>query len=296
MPDRPVNAALMQLREIIDHLRCHQLPDEQLLQLFLDQRDEDAFAALVKRHRAMVLGVCQSVLRHVQDAEDVCQATFLVLTRKAASIRNKGAVASWLHGVAYRLARKLEASRAKAGPEHIAPRSPINPLDELSWREVRQIIHEEIERLPQTYRLPVILCTLEGQTQDEAANRLGWTAATLKGRLDRGREMLRRRLTAPRSGLGSAAAGHAPGTGCFVRRRCGHHRPRRAGVQVGSGTCHGPFRPCLCSGPGGIEGYADGQGDAGDCRGDDNWGTGWRRRLGHVPGGGCETCCGRWEG
>jgi RNA polymerase sigma factor (sigma-70 family) len=193
MPNRATNRALGQLHKLLSP--GYHLTDEQLLQRFVTQRDESAFAALFKRHGSMVLGVCLSVLRHTQDAEDACQASFLVLVRKAASIRARESVASWLHGVAYRLARKLEATRARKHAEETHDRPPPNPIDELNWREVREIIHVELQRLPRTYQLPIILCYLEGQTQDEAAKRLAWTAATLKGRLDRGREMLRRRLT-----------------------------------------------------------------------------------------------------
>jgi RNA polymerase sigma factor (sigma-70 family) len=201
MPNRATNVALGQLHKWLSSPQ--QMRDEALLRRFVTQRDEAAFAAIVKRHGPMVLGVCQSVLRHVQDSEDACQATFLVLAKKAGSIHHKGSLASWLHGVAYRLARKVEASRCRLPPATTANQPPLSPLDELSWREVRQIVHEELERLPVAYRQPLVLCHLEGQTQDEAARQLGWTASTLKGRLDRGRDMLRRRLT--RRGLALAA-------------------------------------------------------------------------------------------
>jgi RNA polymerase sigma factor (sigma-70 family) len=191
MSHRAVNAALGQLHKLLTPPA--QLSDADLLALFLAQRDEAAFAALVKRHNPMVLGVCRSVLRHAQDAEDACQASFLVLARNAASIRSKSSLAAWLHGVAYRLARKLEVARARAVTGS-SERAATNPLDELSLREAQQIVHEELNRLRETYRLPLILCYLEGQTQDEAANRLGWRTTTLKGRLDRGRELLRKRL------------------------------------------------------------------------------------------------------
>jgi RNA polymerase sigma factor (sigma-70 family) len=193
MPNRATTSALGQLHKLLSP--GYHLTDEQLLQRFVTQRDESAFAALFKRHGPMVLGVCLSVLRHTQDAEDACQASFLVLARKAASIRARESVASWLHGVTYRLARKLEATRTRKPIDGTRDRPPPNPIDELNWREVRQVIHVELQRLPRSYQLPLILCYLEGQTQDEAAKRLGWTAATLKGRLDRGRDMLRRRLT-----------------------------------------------------------------------------------------------------
>jgi RNA polymerase sigma factor (sigma-70 family) len=201
MPNRAINAALGQLHRLASP--GYQLPDDQLLYNFLSGADEAAFAALVKRHGPMVFGVCQSVLGHAQDAEDAYQATFLMLARKGASIQKKRSVAAWLHSVAVRLARKHKATRQPLHPRASAPSLPPSPVDELSWREVRQIVHEEIGRLPKSYQLPLILCYLEGQTQDEAARRLGWTAGTFKGRLDRGREALRRNLT--RRGLASAA-------------------------------------------------------------------------------------------
>src|SRR6266852_2491640 len=122
----------------------------------------------------MVVGVCRSVLRHAQDAEDVCQATFLVLARKAISIRKPTSLASWLHGVAYRLAKGAKAHRDQVFDRRSNNRSQPNPMDELTGRELRQILHEELDRLPESYRMPLILCYLEGQTRDEAAGQLGW--------------------------------------------------------------------------------------------------------------------------
>jgi RNA polymerase sigma factor (sigma-70 family) len=193
--DAEPSTALAQLRKLLAAVRDSRLPDNQLLARFVAERDEAAFAALVKRHGPMVLGVCQSVLRHAQDAEDVCQATFLILAQKAGSIRKKNSVASWLHGVAHRLAWKLETSRRRLPKPVVSDRMAANPMDELSWREVREIVHEELARLPENYRQPLILCYLEGQTQEQAARQLGWTAGMLKGMLTRGRDVLRQRLT-----------------------------------------------------------------------------------------------------
>src|SRR5262249_26855177 len=142
----------------------------------------------------MVLAVCRSVLRHAQDAEDACQATFLVLARKATTVRKPHSLAHWLHGVAYRLAARARAERDRPHDRRNTDRPPANPLDELTGRELHQILHEELARLPESYRLPLILCYLEGEPQDEAARQLGWTVTTLKGRLNRSRNLLRRRL------------------------------------------------------------------------------------------------------
>jgi RNA polymerase sigma factor (sigma-70 family) len=195
MATRGVRSALGEVRQLLAAQLGSQLSDEQLLERFLARREESAFAALMHRHGPMVLGVCRSVLRHPQDAEDASQATFLVLARKAASIRRQTSLASWLHGVAYRLAMKAKARRRPLPQAPAGDRPSPGPMDELTWRELRQTLHDELERLPERYRLPLILCYLEGQTQEEAARRLGWTPGALKGRLDRGRDLLRRRLT-----------------------------------------------------------------------------------------------------
>src|SRR5262245_32785863 len=179
-------------------------PDRHLLERFLTHQDEAAFAALVERHGAMVLGVAWNVLRHRQDAEDVFQATFLVLARKAGSVRKQGSVGSWLHGVTHRLALKARAAAAarrryetcSAGP------APGEPPDDLTWRELSAILHEELQRLPERYRAPLVLCYLEGLTQDQAAEHLGLAKGTLRGRLERGRLLLRGRLS--RRGLAPA--------------------------------------------------------------------------------------------
>jgi RNA polymerase sigma factor (sigma-70 family) len=181
-------------------------PDDQLLQRFAATRDEAAFAALVRRHGPMVLGVCRRLLRQEQDAEDVFQATFLVLARRAGAVRRTQSVASWLHGVAGRLSLKARtgAARRSARPLGAVNEPAADPPDELSWREVRGALDEELGRLPEKYRAPLVLCYLEGLARDEAAARLGCPLGTLKGRLERGRDLLRRRLT--RRGLALSAA------------------------------------------------------------------------------------------
>ncbi len=170
--------------------------DGPLLERFVRQRDEDAFAQLVSRHGPLVFGLCRRVLGNVQDAEDVFQATFLVLARKAASIRKPGSLSSWLHGVAYRLALKTKAEIER---RHIHEQQTALPAEsaeiDWSWREVRGLLDEELQRLPEKQRLPLVLCYLEGLTQDEASRRLGWPRGTLKRRLESGRERLRLRLT-----------------------------------------------------------------------------------------------------
>jgi RNA polymerase sigma factor (sigma-70 family) len=182
--------------------RAGQVPDSSgasdplLLERFLQRRDEVAFGMLVARHGPMVLGVCRSLLRHEQDAEDAFQATFLVLARKAGSIRSQESLGSWLHGVAYRLSCNLQArSRRRRVHERRAPLMPAaDPTLDVTVRELNQAVMEEIGRLPDKYRKALVLCYLEGATQEAAAQQLGCSPGALRGRLHRGREELRRRL------------------------------------------------------------------------------------------------------
>jgi RNA polymerase sigma factor (sigma-70 family) len=182
--------------------------DDELLAQFLDERDERAFAALMERHAGMVLGVCRRVLRNAHDAEDACQAVFLVLARRAPSICKSGSLASWLHGVAWRVAHKLRTSLARRHGRERAAAAPAasgtSAEPDISLREVQRLVDEELNRLPARYKGPLVLCYLEGKTQDEAARELGCTLGSLRGKLERGREMLRARLL--RRGVASASA------------------------------------------------------------------------------------------
>src|SRR5581483_58270 len=144
-------------------------------------------------HGPMVRGVCRRVLRHAEDAEDVFQATFLVLARKAGSIRWKRSIAPWLYQVAYRLAHKGRVQAARRRELQATVEPAAKAVDE-SWREVCAVLDEELHNLTEKYRAPLVLCYLEGQTRDEAAERLGWSLGTIKRRLQKGRELLRLRL------------------------------------------------------------------------------------------------------
>jgi RNA polymerase sigma factor (sigma-70 family) len=197
------------VRRIVSH--DAPVPDDAvLLNRFVSHRDDAAFEMLVARHGSMVLRVCRRLLGNAEDAEDASQATFLVLARKANSIRPPGSLVAWLHSVAYRisLGARAAASRHRlrvASAPDLAPLDPHpDPLAELSAREALRLLEEEVRRLPITYRMPIILCCLEGLSQEEAARRLGWTLGSLKGRLERGRKRLHRRLIA--RGLELAAA------------------------------------------------------------------------------------------
>ncbi len=192
------------LCRVIDDQRGRHLSDQDLLRRFQDQRDEPAFHLLLRRHGPMVLDVCRGVLRNEADAEDAFQATFLILARKAASIRKTASLGSWLHGVAYRTALKARVQSAtRQKHEARAPARPIAEPDDLTWQEVRQVLHEELTGLAERYRAPLVVCYLEGKTQDKAAAQLGLAKSTLKERLERGRSLLRARLV--RRGLGPTA-------------------------------------------------------------------------------------------
>jgi len=185
------------------------LPDELLIERFLTHEGEEAeiaFRAIVVRHGPMVLGVCRHVLNQHQDAEDAFQATFVVLARKAASIHDRRVLGRWLYEVAYRIAvrAKSTAMRRRTLERQVTEMSVTAPDSEAGWNELRPVIHEEVSRLPEKYRTPVVLCYLEGKTNEEVAQLLRWPVGTVKGRLSRARELLRSRLT--RRGLALSAA------------------------------------------------------------------------------------------
>jgi RNA polymerase sigma factor (sigma-70 family) len=229
----------------------HVADDGDLLARFVAERDEAAFSALVYRHGPMVLGVCRRLLAHRQDAEDAFQATFLVLARKAAAIRHGEVLASWLHGVARRTALRLRARSSRRGTERLGDEEPIAPgaAPSAALREAMQVVDEELARLPAHYRAPLVLCYLDGRTQDEAAVQLGWTVGAFRGRLERGRDMLRKRLTRRGVNLSAALIGLgldvAPAPAAQVSaavsaalRRGGHEAGASAvPVQVAEGVC-----------------------------------------------------------
>src|SRR5262249_33119208 len=170
--------------------------DRQLVEQFLDGHDEAVFEAIVRRHGAMVYRACWRVLQHHQDAEDAFQATFLVLAQRLRTVRKHASLASWLHGVAHRVALKAKAEAAtRRRHEQQAAVSPPVPPDDVSWGEVRAVLDAELVGLPEKWRLPLVLCYLEGRTQDEAAEQLGWSKRTLRRRLEEGRTGLGHRLS-----------------------------------------------------------------------------------------------------
>lgn len=176
------------------------LSDAQLLRRFAQARDstgELAFRELILRHGPMVLAVCRQVLRHSHDVDDAFQATFLVLARRADSIRIGQSLGPWLCSVAYRTAQRARAvaSRYRLGNEEQLQNAEDRPEDDDPFKvDLRPLLYEELGRLPDRYRAPIVLCHLEGKTHEQAARLLDWPVGTLSGRLSRGRQLLRARL------------------------------------------------------------------------------------------------------
>jgi RNA polymerase sigma factor (sigma-70 family) len=188
--------------QVIRHLRKAMLlqdgagmTDGQLLGRFIEHRDEAAFAALVKRHGPMVWGVCRRLLPH-HDAEDAFQATFLVLVRKAASVLPREMVANWLYGVARQTALHSRRTTARRGARErqVTPMPEPAVAEQHLWHDLQPLLDQELARLPDKYRVAIILCNLEGKTRKEAARQLGCPEGTLAARLARGRVMLAKRF------------------------------------------------------------------------------------------------------
>src|SRR5437763_5306640 len=201
MPTSPLN-------RVIQHLLADLRPDGdaltdgELLGRFLRSRDQDALAALVRRHAPMVWGVCCRLLHNHHDAEDAFQATFLVLVRKAADMPRQ-AVANWLYGVARQTAVRLRATAAKRGRREMqvvnmpepGTRSQESGVSGQQWADLQSVLDEELSRLPDHYRGVIVLCDLEGMTRKEAARQLGIPEGSVASRLARARVMLAKRLT-----------------------------------------------------------------------------------------------------
>jgi RNA polymerase sigma factor (sigma-70 family) len=203
---------LPQLRKIVGMREEAGASDAHLLARFIDQRDDVAFAALVRRHGPMVFGVCRRVLRCEHDAEDAFQAAFLVLVRKAASIRSRELLANWLFGVAYKTALKARALAARRRGRETQVTDMPEPQAERQeqlWQELQPLLDRELSRLPDKYRIPVLLCELEGKTRKDAARQLGLAEGTLSSRLARARTMLAKRLARHGLAVSGAALGLA---------------------------------------------------------------------------------------
>jgi RNA polymerase sigma factor (sigma-70 family) len=191
-------AVFHQIRRIFGAGSVRGLDEGQLLARFVETRDEAAFEGLVARFGPMVLGVCRQLIPDRHAAEDAFQATFLVLAKKAPSIRDGDRLGNWLYGVALKVAKRSRTdqfrrrSREEESPHNMP--EPIGPGPSSDDPDLGPVLHEELSRLPEKYRAPVVLCYLEGRTYEEAARRLGWPVGTVKGRLSRAKDLLRERL------------------------------------------------------------------------------------------------------
>jgi RNA polymerase sigma factor (sigma-70 family) len=192
----PLQGVIHHLRRAVAREESGDVTDAQLLDAFVRRRDEAAFELLLWRHASMVLGVCRRQLHDHHEAEDALQATFMIFVRKAATISKRDSVGCWLHRVACRIALRARAQAARrpkstlSSDEVPAREGP----DEVLWRDLRPVLEEEVDRLPEKYRRPFILCYLEGNTNEQAAQQLGCPKGTVLSRLMRGRERLRIRL------------------------------------------------------------------------------------------------------
>jgi RNA polymerase sigma factor (sigma-70 family) len=186
-------------------MRGNATTDSQLLDCFVRDRDSAAFRNLVVRHGPAVLQVCRGILHDQHEAEDAFQATFLVLIRKAPSIQDPEALGGWLRGVAYRTSvrARCRAARRRMIEKTRGDVPPVEQFSDELAPELRQMVREELDRLPDSYRQPLTLCYIDGLTNQEAASRLGWPVGTVKVRLVRGRRLLRERLDRRGASLGA---------------------------------------------------------------------------------------------
>jgi RNA polymerase sigma factor (sigma-70 family) len=197
MNSEKLEAALRDIRNLVKMPGEECIADEELVRRYADGREEAAFAALVRRYGPMVLRVCYRVLHQSHDAEDAFQATFLTLAREAASLRRFDAVGSWIHGVAYHAALRVRqrlARQRQRDERYISPKTDNGPDEGILREDVQAALYEELHRLPEKYRIPLVLCNLMGRTQDEVARELGLHRTALSKRLKRAYSQLRQRL------------------------------------------------------------------------------------------------------
>ncbi len=188
---------LGQIQRLFNRGTVSGLSEGQLLSRFVGERDEVAFEAIVSRHGPMVLGICRRLLDDPHDVEDAFQATFLILVKKARVLRDRDLLASWLYGVALRVATRSRRNRTR---RRMRERTDIDndvmtPADDGDRREIWSEIDAEVARLPAKFRTPIVLCYFEGLTHDQAAERMSCPVGTVRSRMTKGRELLRSRLT-----------------------------------------------------------------------------------------------------
>jgi len=246
MAELPINPVLQFVRGIAATHDPGNHPDQSLLERFVNAADENAFQVLLRRHGPLVMSVCTRVLGNQSDAEDAFQATFLVLVRKASSLRAPESLAPWLYGVAYRtsLKAKAEVLKRRLREERLVDRASPAASEELVWRDVRLVLDEEVNRLPDRYRIPIVLCYFEGRTNEQAAQLLGCPPGTVFSRLAEARNRLRRQLS--RRGLalstgvlvavlsGSTASARVPTSSVLVTSQAA--MAFAAGPAVAAGT------------------------------------------------------------
>src|SRR5262245_11067816 len=183
MPRQQLSPQFRHLRRVAGLTATQELTDGQLLDRYVRSRDGEAFAALVRRHGGLVRSVCRRVLRHEQDSDDAFQATFLVFATRAPSIRKTSSVASWLYGVAYRTAINARRSRSRRRETQRPPEGHARePALQAGLRELQAILDDEVNRLPEKYRAPFVLCCLEGCSKAEAATHLSCKEGTVSSR------------------------------------------------------------------------------------------------------------------
>ncbi|HKB03205.1 MAG TPA: sigma-70 family RNA polymerase sigma factor [Gemmataceae bacterium] len=214
MATQQLNRLAGLLKSAYSATRLGDEPDADLLDRCRTGNDPAAFEAVVRRHGGRVLAACRKVLTDPADIDDAFQATFLVLLQRPRAIRKRDALGAWLYGVAHRIAVRARdtAARRRRLLERAVPTTDEAPTEpDLSWREACGVLHQELDRLPDGLRLPLVLCYLEGLSRDEAAHQLGWSLNEVRGRLERGRDRLRKRLEkrgiALSAGLLATAAG-----------------------------------------------------------------------------------------
>jgi RNA polymerase sigma factor (sigma-70 family) len=191
-----LDRVLGQIRRMLRPVAADTATDGQLLDRFAATRDEAAFTTLVERHGPLVRGVCRRLLPDDNDIDDAFQATFLVLARKARTLRRPQSLVCWLHGVAQRIAlnQRKSAARRDKHEKGAAAMARVATEDFEPEPDLRPLLDEELRALADKYRVPLLLCYLEGKTNEQAAQELGWPAGTVSGRLARARELLRTRL------------------------------------------------------------------------------------------------------
>jgi RNA polymerase sigma factor (sigma-70 family) len=207
MATTPMSRVVGHLRKVALLQEADRLTDAQLLESYLLHGEDASFEALVRRHGPMILGVCRRVLHDRHDSEDAFQATFIVLLRKAASIGKRELLVNWLYGVAYRTALKARNATAKrrVKERQVRDMAQKKVTTDDAIQDLLPLLDQELSRLPDKYRVPIILCDLEGKTRKKAAEQLGLPETTLSMRLDRARAMLAKRLARHGTALSGAA-------------------------------------------------------------------------------------------